>query len=127
MSSTIGLTTGSAFFLGSITISTAGTYLITAQAGSQNGGGGTTTSAAYYVNNNTAGAGIPVGAYGSTGTIMYSSLPYSNLATGAVVTNLSTIVKITASTTFDFYCNLIFTGNCQNYGTQCYLNYLRVG
>jgi len=124
---TVGLTNETSYFIGSITIPVAGTYLITAQAGAQNGGGGTTTNAAFYMNNNTAGAGVPPNPYGPTGTIMFSSLPYSNLGTGGVIANLSNIVKITASTTFDFFGNIKFTGNCQSNAPQTYINYVRIG
>jgi hypothetical protein len=58
---------------------------------------------------------------------MFSSLPYSNLGTGGTIANLSNIVTITASTTYNFYCNITFSGNCQSNGPQSYINYLRVG
>jgi hypothetical protein len=58
---------------------------------------------------------------------MFSSLPYSNLGTGGTIANLSNIVTITASTTYNFYCNVTFSGNCQSNGPQSYLNYVRIG
>lgn len=119
------MTSGLPLFAGSITIPTAGTYLIMAQTGSQNGGGGTTTNILYYLNHSSQGSAS--GNYGPTGTIMQVLYPYSNLGTGPITANMSNIVTITASTTYNLYVYIIFSGNCQFNYSQTYINYLRVG
>ena len=96
-----------------------------AQTGSQNGGGGTTTNVSYYVNHSSQGSVST--SYGPTGTIMQSLFPYSNLGTGPITVNFSNLVTITASTTYNLYVNVTYTGNCQYNSAVTYLNYLRVG
>ena len=118
------MSNNTAFFGGSITIPTAGTYLITAQTGSVNGGGGTTTYANYYVNHSNQGTGA--GNYGSTGTIMQVLYPYSVVGSSPNIANMSTIITITASTTFNLYAFATFSGNCQFNSGVSYLNYLRI-
>jgi hypothetical protein len=125
IASTQGVTSGLPLFAGSITIPTAGTYLIMAQTGSQNGGGGTTTAMLYFLNHSSQGSTYTN--YGATGTIMALNFPYSNLGTGAITANMSNIVTITASTTYNLYVNVTFTGNCQYNAGVSYINYLRVG
>lgn len=125
ISAAIDIPNNSPFLVGSITLPSAGTYLIMAQTGTQNGGGGTTTGILYYVNHSSQGSASTN--YGPTGTIMQSKFPYSNLGTGPITVNFSNLVTITTSTTYNLYVYVTFTGNCQYVSTQSYFNYLRVG
>jgi hypothetical protein len=100
--------------------------LISAQAGCSNGGGGGSTYFAFYLNHSTAGTSS--GSYGPTGTIGSVIYPFSNNSlSSTTVGNFSTIVTVTASTTYNGYIYVIYSGNCQFNTAVTFINYLRLG
>jgi len=100
--------------------------LISAQAACANGGGGGSTYFAFYLNHSSAGTNNV--AYGVTGTIACSISPFSNNSLSSTTTaNVSSIITVTASTTYNGYIYVIYTGNCQFSAGSTFINYLRIG
>jgi len=100
--------------------------LISAQAACSNSGGGGSTYFAFYLNHSSAGTNNA--AYGPTGTIASSVLPFSNLSlSSTTTTNVSSIITVTASTTYNGYIYVVYTGNCQFSAGSSFINYLRIG
>jgi hypothetical protein len=126
ITTTQATTNGGGFLIGSITLPSAGTYLISAQSGAANGGGGGSTYFAFYLNHSTAGS--LSGSYGPTGTIGSVIYPFSNNSlSSTTIGNINTIVTVTASTTYNGYIYVIYSGNCQFSAGSTFINYLRLG
>ena len=53
--------------------------------------------------------------------------PYSVVGSSANIANMSNIITITASTTYNLYAFASFSGNCQFSSGLSYLNYVRIG
>lgn len=114
-------------FIGSVTLPSVGRYLLTAQVSIGNGGGGSMIYSSAYINHSSSG--IPSTIYGPTGTVAHTAQPYTSNGNGSynVILNMSNIVNTpAASTVYELFTYVVYTGNCQFQNQTSYFNYVRL-
>ena len=119
----IGLVSPATAAVGTVSLS-AGVYLLIFQVQLGNGGGGALTSYKVYINNGTGNTfSSPIS---TTGTVGCVTMDYASGSTFLQTVCLPVLVSPTATTTYSFWVNFVFTGNGQIQGGNYNYSYVRI-